>query len=113
MDDGKVDDIIEFLSLELNKVTDTISKVIVLLERKQKFAIGTVFVTQIANAVSFVMALSLNNAFQKTFELIKIRGSPILGVWIYCLVVIPLGLLLLWLIYSFLLPPISAWLDPK
>ncbi len=57
----------------------------------------------VAGAVSFVMALALNNAMQKTFAKIRV-GSGLLGAWIYATIMLFIGLFLLFLIYFYLQP---------
>lgn len=70
------------------------------------FDVGSEMVKALSAAVSFVIALSLNNALQKTFELIPV-GKGLLGSWIYAIVSLGLGLLLLWVLASYVQPAVS------
>jgi hypothetical protein len=71
------------------------------------FDAGKALVDALNNAVAFMIALGLNNAFQKTFELIPIGKKKLLGAWIYAVVIVGIGILLLWLFSSYLAPAIE------
>ena len=60
------------------------------------------FVAVVSAAVSFVIALAMNTAFQKTFELIAPKKNSIVGSWIYAGTALFIGLLLLWLIFTYI-----------
>jgi hypothetical protein len=53
---------------------------------------------QLGTAVSLMMALALNPAFQSTFELIPVGKDGLLGKWLWALVGVGIGVFLLWLI---------------
>jgi hypothetical protein len=74
---------------------------------QSSFDAGKALVDALNNAVAFIMALGLNNAFQKTFELIPIGKKKILGAWIYAILALGLGILLLWVFSTYLAPAIE------
>lgn len=77
----------------------------------QKFQAGTAIALALAAAVSFIIALALNEALKRTFELIPV-GKGLLGLWIYALIALGLGILFLWLIYTYLQPFLFRLFEP-
>ena len=81
------------------------------LNQQQAFGVGTAFAAAIAAALTFVIALALNNALQLTFGLIPVGKDSVLGAWIYAVIALILGLAGLYLIYRFLQPALHKKLD--
>ena len=70
------------------------------------FDAGLTTVNALNNALGFIIALAVNNAFQKTFELIPV-GKGLLGAWLYAIVALGICILLMWIIASYLAPAIE------
>ena len=79
--------------------------------QEQGFGVGTAFAAAIAAALSFIIALALNNAFQITFAQIPVGNDALLGAWIYAVIALIIGLLGLYLIYRFLKPVLHKKMD--
>jgi hypothetical protein len=77
-----------------------------------KFRISSASSAALAAAVSFIIALALNEALKKTFALIPVGGG-LLGLWIYALLALALGLTFLWLINRFLQPALAKTFKEK
>ena len=92
---------------------EILQKILTAIDKKTQFAIGSTLVNQIGFSILLVFSLALNDAFKQTFGLITIKGDPLLGSWIYVLIITPVCFLVLWLLYTYLQPIISSWLDPK
>jgi len=80
--------------------------------QEQTFGVGTAFAAAIAGALTFVIALSLNNALQLSFAQIPVGSNAILGAWIYAFLALLLGLTGLYLVYRYLQPVLKKKLDP-
>ena len=88
----------------------TLDDVVVLLQKIEKnqkatpkFNAGTATALAIAAAVGFVIGLALNNALQESFQKIPVGGG-LLGAWIYAVIALIIGVVLLFLIFVYLEP---------
>ena len=78
----------------------------------QKFQVGNAIATALAASVSFIIALALNDAFKKTFELIPV-GKGLLGIWIYAVLALVIGISLLYVISRYVQPSLFQLFEPK
>lgn len=58
-----------------------------------KFSFPQELMKMLLASIAFVMALALNDAVKETFELLDLKKYKILGLWLYAIVVIVIGLL--------------------
>jgi hypothetical protein len=71
-----------------------------------------VIATTLAASISFLIALSLNEALTKTFKLIPL-GNGLGGLWIYALLALVLGILLLCLLNYAVQPALTKLFHKK
>lgn len=72
----------------------------------RRFSLGRAIGEALSAAISFIIALALNEAFLRTFKLIPL-GNSLWGVWIYALFALVVGILLLCLINWVLQPALT------
>lgn len=73
----------------------------------KRFNAGSAAAVAIAASMSFTIALALNDAMQKTFAKIRV-GAGLLGAWIYALIMLAVGLILLFVIYIYFEPFLAS-----
>lgn len=67
------------------------------MEQPRRFSAGLAISESLSTSISFIIALALNEAFLRTFRLVPVADG-LLGLWLYALTAIVIGVLLLCLI---------------
>jgi formate/nitrite transporter FocA (FNT family) len=99
--------------MEHSKIIELLQAIRANQEKEIAFEPGKLLTGAFAGALILILAFALNDAFKKTFELIKVRGNPLLGLWIYALICGFIVIVLLYLLYKYLGPVLHKWFDPK
>lgn len=58
-------------------------------------------VTVTSTSIGFVMGLALNTAMQETLKRLPLKRNTILGAWLYAMLVLGLGVLVMYLLYKY------------
>jgi uncharacterized BrkB/YihY/UPF0761 family membrane protein len=82
-------------------------------EKPVPFSLGSTICMVLAAAVGFMIALALNNALVLCFQQIPIGTDGILGACIYAVIALVLGIILLFLIFTYLQPLLQSKMDKK
>jgi hypothetical protein len=85
------------------KVIDLLED-LVALQSSPTVVIGHEITIALAAAVGFIISAGFTRAFSETFKVIFKNQKPLLSAWIYFIVAIAVGILLLFLIFKFVHP---------
>lgn len=97
----------------LQEVSQKLTLILTHLTKPSKFQFDVTIGSSLSNAISFWIALALNDAFQQTFQNIKNKKKSLGFVWLYAFLVLTIGLLLMWILFAFILPLLHKGLYPK
>jgi len=92
---------------ELTEIVGLLTQVVANQESSNAFCVIDAICALNASAISYVIALALNNACITTCNKIPIGRDNVAGSWIYVAIMFPVAILLIWLIMAKIKPSLK------